>query len=316
MVDVLYPLVRSLIGRIESMVTPDNCISNVLTQVAFATHLKTTPGIILTPQLRLGIAIYARDALLKCNDEALSSGVCPVRLYDFIDGVNYEPSTFPVPPTSYNDADESIKACLMNIIHAMINWQSKLDTEWYLDCINTLLSCGILDNYIEHNDCGDDKKELELASHAVFSEIIILTSASHGIHTTFLALGTDIPPLPTWEDIEEAPEPLNIRYSSLLHRVRRNKESISEVSPYFTKRDLNRSSPEYHGLKEVIEQMTFAPLPYICVQFAFHDSIMLDKMLSTFYLSPVEMALHWNELDTSKRCSSVMRSDVETLAGK
>ena len=182
---------------------------------------------------------------------------------------------------------------------------------------NILLPRGILDNYIEHNDCGDDKKELELASHALLCEIIILTSVSHGIHTTFLALGIDIPPLPTWEEIADAttPGPLNIRYSSLLRRVRRN-ESISEVSPYFTKRDLNRSSPEYHGLKKVIEQMTFAPLPYICVQFAFHDSIMLDKMLSTFYLTPVEMALHWNELDTSKRCSSVMRSDVETLAGK
>ena len=294
------------------MVTPDKRISNLQNQAdAFSTHLKTTPGIILTPQLRLGIAICARDSLLKCQDY---SGVCPFRLYDFIAKIKHE-TTFPVPPTR-SDVDESIQACLMNIIHAMINWQSKLDTQWFADCLNALQSCGILDNYIEHSDCGDDKKELELASHALLCEIIILTSVSHGIHTTFLALGIDVPPLPTWEDITDAPEPLNIRYSSLLHRVRRNKESISEVSPYFTKRDLNRSSSEYHGLKKVIEQMTFAPLPYICVQFAFHDSIMLDKMLSTFYLSPVEMALHWNELDTSKRCSSVMRSDVETLAGK
>ena len=250
--------------------------------------------------------------MLKCKDY---SGVCPFRLYDFISEIKYEPSTFPIPPTN-DDVDESIKACLMNIIHAMINWQSKLDIKWYQDCMNVLQSCGILGSYIKLNNCGDDKKELELASHALFCEIIILTSVSHGIYTTFLALGIDIPPLPTWDEIEDAPGPFLIRYSSLLHRVRRNKESISEVSPYFTKRDLNRSSPEYHELKKVIEKMTFAPLPYICVQFAFHDSIMLDKMLSTFYLTPVEMALHWNELDTSKRCSSVMRSDVETLAGK
>lgn len=301
------------------MVTPDKRISNLQNQAdAFSTHLKTTPGIILTPQLRLGIAICARDALLKCQQDY--SGVCPFRLYDFIaEEIKHHETTFPVPPTTTSDVDESIKACLMNIIHAMINWQSKLDTQWFVDCLNALQSCGILDNYIEHNDCGDDdKKELELASHSLLCEIIILTSVSHGIHTTFLALGIDIPPLPTWEEIADdaTPGPLNIRYSSLLRRVRRNKESISEVSPYFTKRDLNRSSPEYHGLKEVIEQMTFAPLPYICVQFAFHDSIMLDKMLTTFYLAPVEMALHWNELDTSKRCSSVMRSDVETLAGK
>ena len=294
------------------MVTLDKRISNLQKQAdAFATHLKTTPGIILTPQLRLGIAVYARDSLLKCKDY---SGVCPIRLYDFISEIKHE-TAFPVPPTN-DDVDESIKACLMNIILAMINWQSKIDTRWYKDCIHALQVCGILDSYIKLNDCADDKKELELASHALLSEIIILTSVSHGIHTTFLALGIDIPPLPTWNEIADAPEPLNIRYSSLLHQVRRNKESISEVSPYFTKRDLNRSSPEYHGLKKVIEQMTFAPLPYICVQFAFHSSIMLDKMLSTFYLTPVEMALHWNELDTSKRCSSVMRSDVETLAGK
>ena len=121
------------------MVTPDKRISNLQNQAnAFSTHLKTTPGIILTPQLRLGIAICARDALLNCQDDY--SGVCPFRLYDFIAEIKHE-TTFPVPPTTTSDViDESIKACLMTIIHAMINWQSKLDTQWYADCLNALQS--------------------------------------------------------------------------------------------------------------------------------------------------------------------------------
>ena len=59
----------------------------------------------------------------------------------------------------------------------------------------------------------------------------------------------------------------------------------------------------------------FAPTPYMCCRSVPHDLAMFVHMLEVLYLSPFVMALSWDELNSSKRCSSVARWDVETLAG-
>ena len=87
------------------------------------------------------------------------------------------------------------------------------------------------------------------------------------------------------------------------------------AAPYFLKRDVNTQSPEYHKVKDGLDKLMFAPTPYMCCRSVPHDLAMFVHMLEVFYLSPFEMALSWNELNSSKRCSSVTRWDVETLAG-
>lgn len=218
---------RQLINK-----TPESRLED-LKQVAtdFSNHLRTSPGTILTPNQRLGVAICTRDALLNCDGciQSLNGGVCPFRLYNYCAEIKHEPG-FPTPPTQdINDSKrDDINACLVNIIHAIIFHQSKLNEKWYEDCINALQSCGILEDYIEHNSCAEDANELEQASQAAFCEIILLVATSHGIHSTFLTLGLDVTPLPTWEDVKDAPKPMNIRYSSLLHRVRKDESVAGE----------------------------------------------------------------------------------------
>ncbi|EJK60449.1 hypothetical protein THAOC_19199, partial [Thalassiosira oceanica] len=101
---------------------------------------------------------------------------------------------------------------------------------------------GVLSDYAEANRCADDGREMDLASRAAFCEVALLASVSHGIHAAFLALGEEVPPLPTPEEMGRAPGPMNLRYSSLLRRVRR--DDAVAAAPFFLGRDIDRSSPE------------------------------------------------------------------------
>jgi hypothetical protein len=53
----------------------------------------------------------------------------------------------------------------------------------------------------------------------LISAIVVATVISVIGLTLTLTLEVHIPALPAWEEMEEAPEPMHIYYSSLLHRV-------------------------------------------------------------------------------------------------
>ena len=282
----------------------------------FSIHLKSSPGTILTPNLRLGIAMCAREARLKCLNchQAVMDGVCPLTLYSFCADIHHEP-IFPIPPGDTIPGE--VSKCLVAIIHSILCFQSKINDRWYKDCIHSLQACGILSNYKKRLQVEIDVNELEVASHAVFCEIVVLTAWSHGILSTFLALDRldRMPELPTWQDMKYCPEPLNTRYSSLLHRIRRD-DSVA-VAPFFNKRDINTKSPEYKKIdKDVWTKLPFGPMPQICVSFVPMDTVSFGKWMEISYLKPSEMFLNWGEMHTSGRhCASVTRFDIETVAG-
>lgn len=290
-------IISSMMGtKNPTACTPNSRLLDLRKAAAdFSNHLTTSSGMILTADLRLGVAIYARNALIKSSNK----------------------SDFPMRSQSNkaigsNDVENLVDTCLISIIDPIINHQSKLDAKWYQECNNSIRACGFLNNYTKCNQCADDTNELELASHAAFCEIILLAAISHGIHTTFLSLGQNVPPLPTFEEMQGG-EPLNIRFSSLLHRVRRD-DSISEVSPYFLKRDLNKNSVEYPKLKDILDDLYYGPTPWQCSVFSPYDTVMAIRYLDVFYLPMSDMILSWNELDSTNRCSSVTRLDTEALA--
>jgi len=310
--------------------TPESRLRDLQHAAAnFSTHLKTSPGTILPPHVRLGVAICARDALLRCKCCALATtGVCCLRpgssFYDFLlQQKEHEP--FPTNCNRDDEAQQSMsddtKACLVNIIHTVVCHQSKINDMWYKDSIGALQSCGILADHVKQSkncvDCdGDTTNELELGSQAVFVEIILLAVTSHGIHSTFLALEVDIPALPTWEEMKGAPEPMHICYSSLLHRVRRDESKA--FAPYFLAKDIRKNSPECKKIeKEVWNEFKFicGLGPYICGTFAPNDIVMFQtRFMSSFYLTIGEMLLNWGELDSTRHCSHVTRHDMETVA--
>lgn len=276
----------------------------------FSIHLKSSPGTILTATQRLGIAICARDALkcTGCND-ALRVELCPLNLYEFCSEMKHEP--FPV-PTGNTVGDERIENCLLAIIHTIVCFQCKINDGWYKDCIRAIQSCGILSNYIEDVKCANDANEIQLASHAAFCEIVVLTAWSSGINSTFLALDKIhmMPKLPSWEDVKSAPKPMHIRFSALLHRVRQD-DSVA-AAPYF-----NTNSIEYGKIGcDTWNKLMFGPVPWICTVFIPKDvAAFLQYWMNVVYLTPREMFLSWGEMGTKRHCATVTRHDIETVAG-
>ena len=182
------------------------------------------------------------------------------------------------------------------------------------DCIKAILSCGLLSNYAKEIECQDEK-ELQVAAHAVFCEIVIIAAWSHGIHSTFLALDAvdTMPSLPTFEDMKSAPNPMHINFSSLLKRVRQD-DSIA-LAPYFIKGDINYKSKEYADIGEdAWKEMNYGPVPYLCFRFVPKDLVPFARWLRISYLTVSEMLLSWGDLDKTRHCASVTRHDVETIA--
>ncbi|KAL7533061.1 hypothetical protein ACHAXR_005011 [Thalassiosira sp. AJA248-18] len=304
--------------------TPAHRLRN-LQQLAtdFSIHLKTSPGTILSPNLRLGVAICARDALLQCKTgchRALAEEVClrpSSSFYDYCREMKHEPA-FPVPKeeeSASTSANDNIKDCLVNIVHAIICHQNRLDTIWYEDAIAALRSCGVLTEYAKEmnsneNDEDDEKeKEMEVASGVVFCEIVLIAAMSHGIHSIFLTLSnimedSTMPPLPSWEDMMETPGPTNIRFTSLLHLIRR--DDLVAHAIFFRKRDLNTNSPEYSKIeKDVWKELDHKGPPFQCTKFSPCDNNMFGKVMDVLYLTKKEMALLWYNLNPSTHCSSV-----------
>ena len=286
---------------------------------AFSAHLASSPGAVLSPRLRLGVAVRARDALLKFEGD--DGDACPLGLYSYVAGTVRAP--FPAPDKE-DEADgmESSsaeeEACLATIVHSLINFQSKVNARWYADAIDAIRTCGVLSAYAGTHSCADDEGEMDLAGRAAFVEIVLLTAVSHGIHAAFLALGEDVPPLPTWEDVKDAPGPMNLRYNKLLRRVRRDEDVAA--APFFLGRDVDRSSPECSKVDASIwTGMNFdatTDLPWVCAGFSPHDAdFLIRQFLAVYYLSTGEMMLRWDGLGvTGRHCPSVSRFDAETVA--
>lgn len=263
--------------------------------VDFSAYLKTTPGTILSPSIRLGIAICARDALLKCKGchDALEQELClrpGSSFYAFCEDMEHEPA-FPIPPTASLKRDTKVETCLVNIVHSVICHQNRLDEIWYKDALAAIQSCGILDDYANELNCKGDEHEMELASYAVFSEIVTLAAVSHGLHSTLLILGDmldgDVPVLPSWDEMKGAPGPSYIRFSSLLHRIR--KGPFDSHLPCFYRSDINKQSPEYAKIEtEVWREISNLPIPGICANFSPRDNVMFFKVHCSMYLTPRE----------------------------
>ena len=296
--------------------TPDDRARDLRTAAAdFAAHLASSPGIILPPRLRLGVAVLARDALLNFDGDGL--GACPPGgLYGHVAGLGRRAGG-----TSGGlcDDEDQVEACLATIVRSLINFQSGVNARWYADAVDAIRTCGVLSDYAAAHRCADDEDEMDLASRAAFCEVALLASVSHGIHTAFLALGAGVPPLPTRGELNRAPGPLHLRYASLLRRVRR--DDAVAAAPFFRGGDVDRSSPECSKVDTSIwtEGMNFnggTGMPWVCAGFSPYDAdFLIRRFLEVYYLSPGEMLLRWDRLDaTGRHCPSVLRRDVETVA--
>mmetsp|Transcript_8932 Transcript_8932/g.15802 ORF Transcript_8932/g.15802 Transcript_8932/m.15802 type:complete len:328 (-) Transcript_8932:593-1576(-) len=313
----------NIMGRSKTSIMTVECRLQALRQIAddFSTHLMSVPGTILPPSLRLGVAICARDALTKCQtgcNPALIQKVClrpGASFYDFSAKMQHEPA---FPASDHGKLDTDIAACLLSITHTFICHQNQIDAICYDDAVSTLQSCGILSDYAQTLNGTNNEKELEFASRVVYCEIILVAAISHCIHISFLALGMDVPALPTWGDMKDAPNPSNIRFSSLLKRIRKGDSSkvVASFAPYFAKTDLNIDSPEYSKIGEDVwkEFDHMLMLPWSCTKFALQDFVVFNRVKTAMYLPFSGMLTQWGEIDSTAHCPLVTRFDIETVA--
>lgn len=293
---------------------------------SFNDHLRAVPGSILPSHVRLGVALCARDALLKCHNcqddvaERRSSIACPMpnaRFYKIYASQKHEPG-FPTDDNTRNNLSREVERCLVTIVHSVICHQDRIDQLFYEDAVAALLSCGLLDQYAESfkADTGRSmaKEDADLAARALYCEILLVASISHALHILFMGLGDgNVPSLPTWDEIESAPPPRNIRYRQLLKRIRY--DPAFSFSPFFVSSDVIRDGSEYEKIpSEVWAKLPYSPSPYRCTILAIEDFVFFQSVHATLYLPPKDMMMRWNKIGPAK-CSTVCRRDVETVAG-
>jgi hypothetical protein len=85
---------------------------------------------------------------------------------------------------------------LQNLVHAMVNHQNRLDQDWYESALRAL------DGFLSLPPDKDDKQTTYKGRlHAAMCEVILLTSVAHCFHAAFLAMGRDLPKLPTLDQV-------------------------------------------------------------------------------------------------------------------
>lgn len=245
----------------------------ILRQAArdFSKHLETVPGAALPPTLRLQVASCARNAL-SCKACAELQQTCLPKsesLYSTCSGASHGPQIT-------GEKNEAIVSCVTSIIHAVVNQQSKLNEVWFADSIKAIKESGLIPEGL-HNEEG-----MDLAYYSAFAEIVALSSMSVGFQQAFTTLEESVPPLPT----KAAPGPLNVNFSSMLKRVRRD-ESIVAM-PYYLSSDIDKTSIEWKKLREVTRNKISFQLnpmsPAIGLCMAPEDLMTFDRYMGAAYM--------------------------------
>lgn len=212
-------------------------------------------------------------------------------------------------------ASLEVESVLTNLVHTVINHQSKVDAMWYDNTIKALDNLKLIpDQFV-----GDTKTAL---LQAMFSEILALSAMSNTINMTFLALGNDTPPLPTLKDIKQAKQrPTMFDITSLLRKGRRLRSgddpSIGFI-PFVKYGDLDPAlildkidDPEDFKKFSVAFDTEH---PLFGVGFSFHDLIMCETVLDAFYVGNKNFFTPFLGLDPRSSCTDEFtRFDRETV---
>ena len=308
-------------------------------------HLETVPGAVLPPELRLAVARCARDALF-CQACAGMQGTCFPKFLRFYDILKETKFDKPIQATaSFNDKTAAIVTL---IVHAVVQFQGKLNSDWYTDCLQAIKESGLVD--ASKYDDGEKKEEaIELACYSAISEIIILTAMSHGIHMLYQAIDKPVPKL-TSKAAANGPTYLDL--TKVLKRWHQDPKTVC-AAPYYTKKDLNVKSDEFQtklqeDTQKFMPDNLKVPLPVvglctfadccvlvfcvlntslsdlICVastSFIFSDiapddfTFYFRHYMRTVYLDQDDMfSSLFGKLNHKKHCPTVSRNDLETVA--
>lgn len=261
-------------------------------------------GSILNNRDCVKVAIFAREAVHCSACDEVADDVClrpNTDIYELMQGMNCAGDT-----TDVKDV------FLINIVHAIVRHQHRLDEQWYKSVLNSIQSL-----FLTEEEKSMDEETIQVRCHTILCEILSLAVSSNGIHMTFLVLGEDVPKLPSDEEVEAVMKsyspPGEFNIMSFLSNVRRN-TSESLWSPYFIYEDINLESPESKVIGEEFLKYLEKSLgvgPRICMYFALYDCRMMMDVMNVLYVKNEDMA---NLKAFDYKCAGVSRFHMESVS--
>lgn len=282
----------------------------------FNRYLIETPGMVLSGPLRWAVAVCARDALFCKGCATLGQNVCVRNAYESIRDLKH-PSDCPIKMTASTTSDCWTKT-LQNLVHTIINHQTKVDESWYHHTMEALDN----DLGLIHADREEESRRSLLAS--LYCEIVCVSLLSHSIHIMLLGtVGQEaVIPLPSLDDMKHAPAPLMLDMTTIFRTrccPRRTLRQTQEMgfAPYFVYSDL-----DYRRASQILTPfaMNFLKrreaqiVPYAALCMSPMDCAMLAELGSLFNYDIPEVSDGQSGNDkrlvatTSRSCSCISRS--------
>lgn len=298
----------------------------------FNQHLLATPGIVLNGKLRLAVAIAARDALFCQGCAELRQDACLYHGVAYAAIGDLEHGAFPM-----NEAFSApVCSALLELIHAVINHQSKLDATWYTNTIKALDNLCLIDKHYT----GQSRRSL-LCS--LYCEVVTVSMLSHAVHIVCVATGRPAFPLPAFDDFIEPLKPTMRDITTLFRKGRMiRQDEVRGFAPYFLAGDLDpHHVDEYLGdgvYRQLKGSLTLL-LPFLGLGFAPLELLLLEDLCKLHMYDEVHVSRPGaghrslvgdphtprlstqyafrphNDLDPKVHCSDVFtRYDKETVA--
>lgn len=215
----------------SSALTPEGRLQNIVAGChKFHQYLLDQPGIVLTTELRVSVAQYAREALLNPVDIGVSKDAClrPGALFDMManktEGI--KSSCFPT------GSDVNVSRAIANMVQCVVNYQVRLDQKWFEKTLKGLKELNVIP---ESKRAYEDTLSLSL-----YCEVLALTVASHGLHLVLLSQDKPVPPMP---NVTQPKEPTYLDVTTLLKPARTLKTDLSASGfvPVFGFSDMNHA---------------------------------------------------------------------------
>mmetsp|Transcript_3927 Transcript_3927/g.6568 ORF Transcript_3927/g.6568 Transcript_3927/m.6568 type:complete len:413 (+) Transcript_3927:60-1298(+) len=271
----------------------------------FNEHLLETPGNVMNGHLRCAVAQCARSALQDCEGCQILSKDGPSRekAFRIIANLEHQPAF-----TASNDSH--VSEAIVNLVHALVNHQTKLDNEWYLSTIVSLRNSRILPSDIAHTP-----QARQFMIWSLFCEICVLTAISHGVHMTYLVMGREAPALPRTSNTE--PQLVDFNAIKRSDRDVHQNDGVA-FAPYLRSSDVDINSLELGKLSpqafQALRHNMDIYSPYVSMIFAPADLDFMDLMTDIFYVPQSSVGRPHVALDPTSRCTDhVTRHDLEVV---
>lgn len=273
------------------------------------------PGSVLNNIELLAVAKCARKAHTCKSCDNLPDDVCTKPNFDIYKWIEKANISFDFPTSS--ETSEEKEKFLVNAVHAVIRHQHRLDETWYKKTQSKIQSIYLDDKSGNHVDVNDSDEATKIRCHQIFCEIFSMAITSHVIQMVYVAMGEDVPDLPSYEKVEKKTKPFPVvkdfDFMSFLHSIPRDKNT-SDYSPYVMKKDINMESREFQEFTDEMKEWypsTVGIGPRMCINFAPYDNRMMMDVIKTLYVEDAELR---NMRTFDKKCTGVSRFHLEAVS--